>query len=45
MFQSKMKSLSWVLDDKWNASHSGFVDLMDSSMNKSFMFDEIYFDL
>ena len=26
MFRSKIKSLSWVLDDKWNASHGGFLN-------------------
>ena len=34
MFLSKMKSLSWFFDDKWNASQSGFVNLMESSMKK-----------
>lgn len=45
MFWSKKKSLSWVFDDNWNASHSGFVDLMESSMKKSFKFDEMCFEL
>ena len=45
MFWSKMKSRSWVFDDNWNASHSGFVGLMESSMKKSFKFDEMCFEL
>ena len=35
MFWSKMKSLSWVLDDKWNASDGGFVDLMEVQWRKA----------
>ena len=33
------------LDDEWNASQSGFVSLMESSMKKSFKFDEMCFEL
>jgi hypothetical protein len=45
MFRSKMRSLSWVFDDKWNASHSGFVNLVESSVKKSYKFDEMRFEL
>ena len=35
MFQSKGKSLSLVLDDKWNTSHDGFADVIESLIKKN----------
>lgn len=45
MFWSKIKSLSWVLDDKWNASHGELVDPMESSMKKNLKLGEICYEL
>ena len=39
-----MQSFVWVFDDEWNASQGGFVGLMESSMKKSFKFDEMCFE-
>ena len=46
MFQSKMKSLSLVLDENVNAIHTWLVDLMESSMNEKFSsLEEVCFEL
>ena len=44
MFQSKMNSFSWVLNDEWNASHGGFCRRHGVFDEEKFEFDEISFD-
>ena len=45
MFQSKMKSFSWVLNDEWNASHGWVCQCHGVFNEEKFEFDEMSFDL